>query len=130
MKENKSVSQSQALNPFEWVHQLVRASNHCQLSSVQDGYPCAQKIPYALHPVSQKFPQCRLWNGSNVCLIDDGPLSSFQGKSSSASSFHLSLLQVISGVMSLVLCLQVVSQASQHFRSSEKQATCEGCFAH
>ena len=28
------------------------------------------------------------------------------------------------------LCVQlVVSQASQHFRSSEKQATCEGCFA-
>ena len=31
--------------------------------------------------------------------------------------------------MSLALCLQVESQASQHFRSSEKQATCEGCFA-
>ena len=29
----------------------------------------------------------------------------------------------------LALCPQVVSQASQHFRSSEKQATCEGCFA-
>ena len=31
--------------------------------------------------------------------------------------------------MSLVLFLQVVSQAPQHFRSSEKQATGEGCFA-
>ena len=31
--------------------------------------------------------------------------------------------------MSLALCLRVVSQAPQHFRSSEKQATCEGCFA-
>ena len=30
--------------------------------------------------------------------------------------------------MSLALCSQVVSQASQHFRFSEKQATCEGCF--
>ena len=28
--------------------------------------------------------------------------------------------------MSLALCLQVVSQASQHLRSSEKQATYEG----
>ena len=36
--------------------------------------------PYALHPVSQKFPQHCLWNGSNVRLIDDGPLSSFQRK--------------------------------------------------
>ena len=67
--------------------------------------------------------------GSNVRLIDDGPLSSFQGRSSSASSFHASLLQAIDGMMSLALCPQVVSQASQHFRSSEKQATCEGCFA-
>ena len=43
MKENKSVSQSQALNQFEWVHQLVRASNHCQLSSVQDGIHMLRK---------------------------------------------------------------------------------------
>ena len=56
-------------------------------------------------------------------------LSSFQGRSSNASSFHASLHQVIDGVMSLALCPQVVSQAPQHFRSSEKQTTCEGCFA-
>ena len=31
-------------------------------------YICVRKIPYALHPVSQKFPQLRLWNGSNVLL--------------------------------------------------------------
>ena len=30
--------------------------------------------------------------------------------------------------MSLAFCPQV-SQAPQHFRSSEKKATCEGCFA-
>ena len=38
-----------------------------------------------------------------VCirLMDDGPLSSFQGRSSSASSFNASLLQAIDGVMSL-----------------------------
>ena len=39
------------------------------------------------------------------------------------------LLQAIDGVMSLALCPQVVSGAPQHFRSSEKQTTCEGCFA-
>ena len=39
------------------------------------------------------------------------------------------LLQAIDGVMSLALCLQVVARAPQHFRSSEKQTTCEGCFA-
>ena len=37
-------------------------------------------------PVSQKFPQSRLWDSFNVPLIDDGPLSSFQGRSSKASS--------------------------------------------
>ena len=46
------------------------------------------------------------------------------------SSFSASLLQAIDGVISLALCLQVVSQASQHFISSEKQAISEGCFAH
>ena len=53
----------------------------------------------------------------------------FKGRSSSDSSFHASLLQAIDGVMSLALCPRVVSQAPQHFSSSEKQAACEGCFA-
>ena len=70
------------------------------------------------------------WPPSNVHLTDDGHLLSFRGRLSSASSFHASLLQVIDDVMSLALCPQVVShsQVSQHFRFSEKQATCEGCF--
>ena len=55
-----------------------------------------------------------------VRMIDDGPLSSFQGR----SSFHASLLQAIDGVMSLALCPQIVSRAPQHFRSSKKQAAC------
>ena len=64
------------------------------------------------------------------CSFDCMALSRpFKGRSSSASSFHASLLQAIDGVVSLALCPQVVSQASQHFRSSEKQATFEGCFA-
>ena len=80
-------------------------------------------------PSLRSFPNVALENGSNVRLTDDGPLSSFQGRSSSASSFNSSLLQVIDGMMSLALCPQVVSQASQHFRPSERQAICEGCFA-
>ena len=47
--------------------------------------------PCALHPISQRFPQCCLWSSSSVCLIDKGPLSSFQGRLSSASFFHSSL---------------------------------------
>ena len=67
-------------------------------------YEPARKNPYSLHHVSQKFPQCCLWSRSSVCLIDDGPLSSFRGTSSSVSSVHASLLQAIDGVMSLALC--------------------------
>ena len=89
----------------------------------------SKKCPYALHPVSQKFSQRCLWNGSSVRQIDDGPLSSFQGRSSSDSSFHAPLLQAIDGVLSLALCPQVASQVPQHFGFSAKQATCEGCFA-
>ena len=90
---------------------------------------CARKSPYAPHPVSQKYPQRCLWNGPNVRLIDGGPLSSFQWRLSSASFVHASLLRAIDGVMSLALISQIVSQAPQHFGSSEKQAICEGCFA-
>ena len=92
------------------------------VSSVQDGIYALGKAH-----ISQIFPQHSFWNSSNVRLIDDDPLSFFHGRSSNASSFHTSLLQ-INGVMSLALCLQVVSQAPQNFRSSEMQVTCEGCF--
>ena len=108
------------------------SSHHTHSSSVNFSsrwYLCARKSTYALHFVSQKFPQRWLWNGSNVHLIDGGPLSSFEKRSSSASSFHASLLQAIDGGMSLALCPQLMSQAPQNFRSSEKQAICEGCFA-
>ena len=90
------------------IHRVVQFSSRW--------YLCARKSPYTLHPVSQKFPQ--------RC-----PLSSYLGGSFSASSFKASLLQAINGVVSLALCPQVVSQVPQHFRSSEKQATCEGCSA-
>ena len=78
-------------------------------------YLCARKSPYALHPVSQRFLQRFLWNCSNVHLTDGGPLSSSEGRSSSASSFHASVPYAIDGVRSLALCPQVMSQASQHF---------------
>ena len=86
-------------------------------------YLCARKSPYALHLGSQTFPQRCLRNGSNVLLIDDGPLSSFQGRSSSISSFHAYLLQAIDV---LALCPHVAPQAPQHFRSFETQDTCPG----
>ena len=78
-----------------------------------------------LHPVSQKFHQRCLWNSASVRLSDDGPLSSFlsscQRRSSSASSFHASLLQAIDGVMTLANPQQITRKStvlkSHSFRS-------------
>ena len=103
-----------------------------QFSSVQFRsrcYPCARESPHALHPVTLEFPPWCLWNNSNVSLIDDGPFSSSQGRSLTSSSFDVSLLRAIYGVMSLALCPQVVSQAPQRLKSSETKAACAGCCA-
>ena len=81
-------------------------------------------LPHSVSPMVPLNNQ----NSSHVYLIDDG-LSSFQGRLLGTFSFHASLLQVIGGMMFLALCPQVVSQDPQHFRSSEMQATCDGCFA-
>ena len=50
-----------------------------------------------------------------------GPFWSFQGRSSSASSFHASLLQAIDDVVTLALCSKLVSQVPQHFRSLRRK---------
>ena len=72
-----------------WLREYLafrQPSSNTQFSPVHDGIYAREKAHnHALHPVSQKFPQRCLWNGSSVCLIDDGALSSFQGRSSSAS---------------------------------------------
>ena len=67
-----------------------------------------------------------------VSVTDDGPFSSFQGRSPSASSFKR--LSTPSDrwcdVPGFVPAGSVSPQSSQYFRSSaEKQAICEGCFA-
>ena len=77
--------------------------------------------PLRLSEVSPTLPWKRF-----QCLTT-ALLSSFQGRSS--SSFHACFLQAIDGVMPLALCPLVVCQSSQHFRSFEKHAICEGCFA-
>ena len=100
-----------------------------QFSSVEADICAFGKAHLRSTPSLRGFPNVAFEMVPNVRRSDDGPLSSFQGRLSSASSFNASLLQTISGVMFLALCPQVVSQASQHFRSSEKQATSEDCFA-
>ena len=45
-------------------------STKVQFKMVSQRYfiPHSQKSLYAFHPISQKFPQCCLWNSSNVWL--------------------------------------------------------------
>lgn len=65
----------------------------------------------------RRFPNVSLLGNSlSVHLIGIGPVSSIQGRSASVSSFYASLFQAFDDVMSLTLCPQVESQASQHFR--------------
>ena len=95
-----------------FLYYLWKRTLKVQFSSVQDGSCARIRSTPSLSQVSPKLPLKRF-------LTDDGPLSSFRGRSSSASSFHASLLQAIDDVidMSMALCPQVMSQASQHFRS-------------
>ena len=107
-------------------------TNSCatvQFSSVQDGI-CAPGKAHMCSTLSQQFPQCRFWNGSNIHQIDDCPLSSFHGRSLSSSSFHASLLQVVDHVMSLAFFPTASASSSSTLEIFETQATCDGCFAH
>ena len=56
-------------------------------------------------------------------------LTKYDPFSSNASSFCASLLQVVDGLVSLVLCPQIASQGPQHIRSYKLQITCDACFA-
>ena len=81
-----------------------------QFSSVQDGIYALGKAHMRSTRSLRSSPTLPLKRFQCSSFSDDGPPSSFQGRSSSAPS----LLQAIDGVMSLALCPQVVSQASQH----------------
>ena len=63
-------------------------------------------------PCLSEVSQCHLWNCSNVRLIDNSPLSSFQGRSSNASSFHAPLFPVIDGVMDVLVFVPASSVSS------------------
>ena len=91
-------------------------------------YVCARKNPYAFHPVSQTFPPTLPLKRFQCPSDCRWPSLVLSGNIVWHFLLHASLLQAIDGVMFLALCPKVVSQAPQHFRSSEKQATCVGCF--
>ena len=64
-------------------------------------YLCARKSPYyAPYPGSQTFSQRCLWYSSSVHLIDDGPPSSFQRRSSASIEMNFDK----AGVMWCPIC--------------------------
>ena len=57
-------------------------------------------------PSLKRFPNVAFGAGRLIRLTDDGLPSSFQGRSSSASSFHVSLVHAIDGSVSLLVYVQ------------------------
>ena len=95
------------------VFSVCKTRSSVQFGLVQDCIYALGKAHIRSTPSLGSFPKCCLWNDSNVRLTDNDPLSSFQGRSSSACSLNASFLQAIDGVMSLALCRQVVSQNTE-----------------
>ena len=97
-------------------------SVHFKMVSMRSEKPIIMR---SISSLQLKFPQRCLWNQTNVRLIDDGPLSSFQGRSSSASSFHTSLLETIDVVMSLAWpqCLKLLNTSRIFGREDQTAST-------
>ena len=91
-------------------------------------YLCAWESTSGLHPVSQEFPQCCLWNSSDQCWSDwRWPFLVLSRNIVERFLFLHLFLQAIDGVMFLALCQQLVSQApafvsrvQQYVRRKEK----------
>ena len=66
-KERTNMAAPKAIKNQQLFYTYWQSSVQLKIVSMR-----SEKNTYALHPVCQKFPQCRLWNGSSVCLIDDG----------------------------------------------------------
>ena len=135
LKILSSMSEFDELRKHEKTqHALYWQKDQCtsvQFSSVQFSSRwllCTREVPYALHPISQEFPamlplkQFQCWSDCRW------PFLILSRKI--IEHFLFLCLSLIDGVMSLALCMQVVSQSPQHFRSSETQPACDGCFAH
>ena len=92
-----------------------RDDSSVQFCSVQDGIYAIGKAHMRSTPSLRSFANVAFGISPNVGLIDDGPFSSYQGRSLSASSVYASLLQATDGVMSLAVYPQVVYQAPKYF---------------
>ena len=76
---------------------------------------------YAFHPVPHRFPIFAFQTVPMFVWLTMALCRPFKDEDRLALLLSTPLLQAIDGVMSFALC-------SQHLRSSETQATCDGCF--
>ena len=89
----------------------------------------ARKGPYALRPVSQKYPQGCPRNSGNVCLDEHRSFSTLEGGMSAASFLHSSFLQAINAAMLWPVYAQKIPQASEQLCSAKLQTRCDICCA-
>ena len=86
----------------------VKSVHIRDISSVQDGVYALGKAHMRSIPslILISFPDAAF---ETVRLTDDGSLSSFEGRSPSASSFHASLLQAINGVIDYLKIIKITT---------------------
>ena len=94
-----------------------------------DSHPQRVRQFYAMRSEKRICAPPRLSEASPALPLKQFLCSSDSRVIASVSFFHTSLLQVIDGVVVLALRPLVVSLVPRHFTSSERQATCEVCFA-
>ena len=102
-------------------------------STLWTQYHAAWKIPYSFHLLLGSFPSIALETVPMFMMVLSHLFKKYcqQERLSRVylSPLYTFLLRVVSNVVSLALCPLVVSQAPQHFRSSEVQASCGSCSA-
>ena len=118
-----------AFHPFFPSLNHRRKSVSTLRSSVQDILYALEKAHIRSTPFLISFHSIAFETVAMLVWLTTALFRPFQKRSQIASSFYASLLLATDAVMSLELCSQVAFQASQHFRSSKTQATCDGCFA-
>ena len=84
----------------------------------------SEKPIYVFHPIFRSYPNVAFETVpmfASLTMALSRPLK---------ENRPASLMQAIDGVIYLALCPQIVYQAPQHFKSSEKQAPCDSCLAY
>ena len=118
---------------ISWSHALKLRGNYDSSSVLFKISLCLGKCicaPPHHSEVSPALPLKQIQCRSDSWCPPPPPFFFSFTKNTSGYFLYSSPLQVISGMLSLALCLQVMSQVPQHLRSCKMQAICDGYFAH